>query len=285
MTRAGRFVVRFLLLILVWTPLARASDAPARCRKPHARRHQSPPSPPPDNRASKRFQYVRKHHQHSTTAPRDTGAFDKRGVAGIAGDIEWMGFYGSLLAVPTMLSVLGIVTNYNLEKSYYNSQLNAQYYKQTREMLRAHSAKLIREQEQKFAQAGVKWQGMIYDKDGNLRPGAHAPSWHGQAIGAPPTAAQGAAQPAANTGAGAGAGNGSAAAPAGGNAASIGGDGAAAVPSDGAAAASGGVSGGGSGTAAGEGGEADAIGSGDSTGRADSESDSKGTGDGDFDSS
>ncbi len=73
----------------------------------------------------------------------------------------------------------GIVTNYNLEKSYFNSQINAQYYKQSRELLKAHAAQLIREQETKFAKAGVTWQGMVYDKDGNANPGAKLPSSRG----------------------------------------------------------------------------------------------------------
>lgn len=103
----------------------------------------------------------------------------------MAGDIEWMGFYGSLLAVPTMLSVLGIVTNYNLEKSYFNSQLNAQYYKQTREMLRAHSAKLIQDQEAKFAKAGQTWNGMIFNKDGEVNSGVKLPMWNGKFVGVP----------------------------------------------------------------------------------------------------
>ncbi|CBQ71903.1 conserved hypothetical protein [Sporisorium reilianum SRZ2] len=201
MTCAGRFVVRLLLITLVWTTLISASDTSHRCRKRHCRqRHSSPPPPraSSDDKPPQRFKYVRK-PAASAAAP---SALDKRGIPGIPGDIEWMGFYGSLLAIPTMLSVLGIVTNYNLEKSYFNSQLNAQYYKQTREMLRAHSAKLIREQEQKFAQAGYQWNGMIYDKDGNVRAGAQAPSWHGTVIGAQGQAGAkpgaSAAQPAAN---------------------------------------------------------------------------------------
>ncbi|SJX61775.1 uncharacterized protein SRS1_12760 [Sporisorium reilianum f. sp. reilianum] len=201
MTYAGRFVVRLLLITLVWTILISASDTSHRCRKRHCRqRHSSPPPPraSSDDKPPQRFKYVRK-PAASAAAP---SALDKRGIPGIPGDIEWMGFYGSLLAIPTMLSVLGIVTNYNLEKSYFNSQLNAQYYKQSREMLRAHSAKLIREQEQKFAQAGYQWNGMVYDKDGNVRPGAQAPSWHGTVIGAPLQAAAqpgaSAVQPAAN---------------------------------------------------------------------------------------
>uniref|UniRef100_V5GNW9 Uncharacterized protein n=1 Tax=Kalmanozyma brasiliensis (strain GHG001) TaxID=1365824 RepID=V5GNW9_KALBG len=105
----------------------------------------------------------------------------KRGIPGRPGDIEWMGFYGSLLAVPTMLSILGIQTNYNLEKSYFNSQLNAQYYKQSRELLRAHALKLTRDQEMKFAKAGYRWPGMIWDADGNMR----VPGSEGSAVGVP----------------------------------------------------------------------------------------------------
>ncbi|KAI3481761.1 hypothetical protein L1887_55608 [Cichorium endivia] len=77
---------------------------------------------------------------------------------------------------------MGIVTNYNLEKSYFNSQINAQYYKQSRELLKAHAAQLIREQETKFAKAGVTWQGMVYDKDGNANPGASLPSSKGTVL-------------------------------------------------------------------------------------------------------
>ncbi|SNX83196.1 uncharacterized protein MEPE_01902 [Melanopsichium pennsylvanicum] len=115
----------------------------------------------------------------------------KRGLPGIPGDIEWMGFYGALLAVPTMLSVLGIVTNYNVQKSYYNSQINAQYYKQTREMLRAHTAKLIQEQEAKFANAGQTWPGMIYGADGEVNKGVSLPSYAGRLVGSPPKASGG----------------------------------------------------------------------------------------------
>lgn len=130
-------------------------------------------------------------YDRSPSTPRAWPAtLSKRGVPGMAGDIEWMGFYGSLLAVPTMLSILGIVTNYNLEKSYFNSQLNAQYYKQTREMLRAHTTKLIQDQEQKFAAAGVKWNGMMYDASGHVRGGARLPEWNGRVVAGPVTQTQ-----------------------------------------------------------------------------------------------
>ncbi|KAJ9478246.1 hypothetical protein PHBOTO_001803 [Pseudozyma hubeiensis] len=122
-------------------------------------------------------------HLPFKTPSRSTPTLSRRGVPGMPGDIEWMGFYGSLLAVPTMLSVLGIVTNYNLEKSYFNSQLNAEYYRQTREMLRAHTAKLIKEQEEKFAKQGTTWKGMVYDQDGNVRTGVRAHSWGGRVLG------------------------------------------------------------------------------------------------------
>ncbi|GAK63520.1 uncharacterized protein PAN0_003d1725 [Moesziomyces antarcticus] len=115
----------------------------------------------------------------SSTSPNVDDKIEKRGIPARPGDIEVFGYYGSLLAIPTLLSVMGIVTNYNLEKSYFNSQINAQYYKQSREMLKAHAAQLIREQEQKFAKAGVTWQGMTYDKNGNANPGAKLPSSKG----------------------------------------------------------------------------------------------------------
>ena len=52
-------------------------------------------------------------------------------------------------------------------------------------MLRAHSADAIRSQEIRFAKAGQTWDGMIYDKDGEVRPGAKVPTWHGQVVGLP----------------------------------------------------------------------------------------------------
>lgn len=115
----------------------------------------------------------------SSTSPDVDDKIEKRGIPARPGDIEVFGYYSSLLAIPTLLSVMGIVTNYNLEKSYFNSQINAQYYKQSRELLKAHAAQLIREQETKFAKAGVTWQGMVYDKDGNANPGAKLPSSRG----------------------------------------------------------------------------------------------------------
>lgn len=155
---------QFLLFSLLLSSLVHGEEAQPRPRKRPNRQHEpftsSPPSAPPSTQppsSPARLLGIRK-------LP-----VSKRGVPGLAGDIEWMGFYGSLLAVPTMLSILGIQTNYNLEKSYFNSQLNAQYYKQSRELLRAHAAKLTRDQEEKFAKAGVTWPGMMFDSEGQVR--------------------------------------------------------------------------------------------------------------------
>ncbi|PWZ00566.1 hypothetical protein BCV70DRAFT_216743 [Testicularia cyperi] len=95
----------------------------------------------------------------------------KRGLAGLPGDIEWMSFYSALISIPMILSITGIKTNYNVQKSYYNSMLNAEYYKMSRDMLKQHEAQLIKSQEERFAKAGQTWKGMIYDKDGNVNPG------------------------------------------------------------------------------------------------------------------
>ncbi len=131
-------------------------------------------------KGSKGFCVVRR---STSSGPTSSGhseeALQRRGLPARPGDIEVFGYWGSLLAIPTLLSVMGIVTNYNLEKSYFNSQINAQYYKQSREMLKAHAAQLIQEQESKFAKAGVTWQGMVYDKDGHANPGAKLPSSKG----------------------------------------------------------------------------------------------------------
>lgn len=166
MVRVACLCFQLVLFTLILSPLVHGQPAQSRPRKRPNRQHDhrspSPPSTPPSPQppsSPSRLLRVRKHPPHPT----------KRGVPGLPGDIEWMGFYGSLLAVPTMLSILGIQTNYNLEKSYFNSQLNAQYYKQSRELLRAHAAKLTRNQEEKFAKAGVTWPGMMYDKDGQVR--------------------------------------------------------------------------------------------------------------------
>ncbi len=93
----------------------------------------------------------------------------------LPGSVEHMAFYSSLLAIPTILSIMGIVTYHNLEKAYFNSQINAQYYKTNRDMLKAHAAKLIQDQETKFAKAGYKWDGMIYNANGEVNKGAKVP--------------------------------------------------------------------------------------------------------------
>lgn len=80
-----------------------------------------------------------------------------------------MSFYGSLVSIPTLLSIMGVQTNYNVQKGYYQSQINALYYKQSRDLLRLHEAQLVRQQEPKYIQAGQGWQGMIYDSQGNLK--------------------------------------------------------------------------------------------------------------------
>lgn len=87
-----------------------------------------------------------------------------------------MSFYGSLISIPTLLSVMGVQTNYNVQKSYYASQLNALYYRQSRQLLRMHEAQLIRQQEPKYIQSGQGWQGMEYDADGNLKPQTQQPA-------------------------------------------------------------------------------------------------------------
>lgn len=129
---------------------------------------------------------MRSNHIHRPPASSHPKTVAKRGLAGRPGDIEYMGFFGSLLAIPTLISYLGIQTNYNLQKSYYNSQIQAEYYKQSREMLRAHATKLIQDQEKKFAKAGQTWPGMIYDAEGNLRQGAKPPAIGGKVVDAPP---------------------------------------------------------------------------------------------------
>ncbi|SPC66950.1 uncharacterized protein UHOD_02509 [Ustilago sp. UG-2017b] len=133
---------------------------------------------------------MRSNHIRRPPASSHPKTVAKRGLAGIPGDIEYMGFFGSLLAIPTMISYLGIQTNYNLQKSYFNSQIQAEYYKQSREMLRAHAAKLIQEQEKKFAKAGQTWPGMVYDAEGNLRQGAKVPMSGGKVVDVPPKPAR-----------------------------------------------------------------------------------------------
>lgn len=157
--------IRFALLSLLLFPLLTWSVTPPHTHRPQPNKSH-PPHPPPFRPSG--FKYIR-----------------KRGPAGIPGDIEYMGFFGSLLAIPTMLSYLGIQTNYNLERSYFNSQINAEYYKQSREMLRAHAAKLIQEQEKKFAAAGQSWPGMIYNKDGEVNGGVRKPMVGGVEISLP----------------------------------------------------------------------------------------------------
>ncbi|SPO23190.1 uncharacterized protein UTRI_01868 [Ustilago trichophora] len=156
------------------------------------------------------------HSSERSDAKIDSAVVIKRGVAGLAGDIEYMGLFGSILAIPGMLSIMGFVTDYNLEKSYFNSELNLNYWKQSRDMLRAHTAALIKKQEQKFAQAGTTWNGMIYNADGRVNPGAKLPSWAGRTVAVPEqedktSGANGAAGGNGSAGAGAGAGTGASA--------------------------------------------------------------------------
>lgn len=125
------------------------------------------------------------HSSERSDTKSETAVVIKRGVAGLAGDIEYMGFYGGILAIPGMLSIMGFITDYNLEKSYFNSEINLNYWKQSREMLRAHTAALIKKQEQKFAQAGTTWNGMVYNADGQVNPGAKLPSWAGRTVAEP----------------------------------------------------------------------------------------------------
>lgn len=204
-TRITCLIVPLLVITMLWTGLVSALDHQHRRHHRKERTVSSSHNNPRHQASSTQHQTALARHVSARSlarlhrlythhivrvASQSSHTIDKRGLPGIAGDIEWMGFYGSLLAVPTMLSVLGIITNYNLEKSYFNSQLNAQYYRQTREMLRAHSAKLIQEQEAKFAKAGQTWTGMIYNADGELNKGVTPPSWNGKMVGTPQKTAE-----------------------------------------------------------------------------------------------
>lgn len=179
-TTMTRFACLLLLYLSFSTLTLAAPNAPRYGHDAHSnpRSHESKPE-------HKRFKYIRKPPSSPPSTSPPSSTIDKRGIPGIPGDIEYMGFYGSLIAVPTLLSVLGIITNYNLEKSYFNSQLNAQYYRQNREMLKAHAAKLIKDQETKFAKAGYTWNGMIWDGEGKVRPGVRVPSSRGRDISVP----------------------------------------------------------------------------------------------------
>ena len=206
MVRFHRYLQHALLLTLIWTTVVTAMNEPSRrdklkrrrCNSSRDHHHMHSDTMEQDHVLDGdhiQFQHIRQDvhtspHRSAGTSSSSTSSVsvEKRGMRGRAGDIEWMGYFGSLISIPTMLSVLGIVTNYNLERSYFNSQINAQYYKQTREMLRAHAAKLIREQEMKFAKSGQTWNGMIYDQDGNVNAGAKMPTWNGNVVAMPPTA-------------------------------------------------------------------------------------------------
>lgn len=190
MAAGKRRVASLVLLMIIWWSIVSAAESQCEERNDYSRKRPShKPFTSHQNKQDRSCSSPLPSESCSTSAitPSDSAVRDtslsRRGLPGMPGDIEWMGFYGSLLAVPTMLSILGIITNYNLGKSYYNSELNAQYYKQSREMLRAHTAKLIQDQEKKFANAGVSWNGMVYGKDGQVNPGAKLPEWNGRVLG------------------------------------------------------------------------------------------------------